>query len=243
MAETFLDLKNTTIFIRDANNNIVAHCFIVTFRGDKDNKSTRPFLVTSSCNKLPLGSYIDLPVIDSSGGKTSYHQIIVNDFITNLNDDGVNVLVMPMAFVYNSIIPNGYAIDFKTIPEELIVNDSFINKLSIYENVCTFNYNDDFKEVAFYKKDSLSEVKNTEVFYISKQGIRYLGSAVYIFSQSTYVENNSINIGSRLFLIGIAVESIGEVIKVQSMKKVVELIKKTFKFDTNFEEDKSNDGK
>lgn len=238
MTDIYLDLRKTTLYVRDNSESIVSHGFIVTFPGDKDKKTSRPFLVISSKVEIKDGSYVELPIIDNLGKKAIYREPIAKNMFASLNQHGLDVLVLPIAHVYNNLMSRGFAIDFKTIPEDLILNDAFNEKLSTFENVCTFSHNNDFEEIAFYRKDSLSEIKNADTFYVDNQGIDYVGSPVFIFNQSTYVENNSINIGSRLFLVGISVKRIGSVAKIQSMKKVVEIIKILFNFDTDF--DKTN---
>lgn len=231
MSNILSELKQTTLSIYDENDKVISNCFVITFNVDREKKSIRPFLIFSNNTSFNDECYISLPIVDENGKaktikKKIYFGMLCKEFL--LSD--FNVVAVPFAFVYNDLFQKKLNIGFKTIQEELFLDDESRNKVSPFENLSFFAYNNVLNDSAYYNARPFSSIKDKKPFFIDCPRPKIMGFPIFVFNETAYVENNSVNLGSRLFLAGIATTSNDGLLMIEPIDLIAKKIKTKFDF-------------
>lgn len=231
MSSILSELKQATLSIYSNNDEVVSNCFVVTFNADKDKKSIRPFLIFTNNSNITDDCYIALPVLDENGKtqiikKKTFLGTLQKEFLIRETD----VVAIPFAFMYNDLAKQNLSISFKSIQEELIFDEGITHKVSPYETLSFFSYEKIIDDYAYYNVRPISSINIEKPFFVDCARPVCMGFPVFIYNDAAYVENNSVNLGSRLFLVGVATSNNNGIIKIEPIDLVVKKIKKKFDF-------------
>lgn len=215
-------------------NKHIAECFVLIFKGDKEGKTIRPFLITPYFSGSENKSITFQFKILKEGKQSFINKIITNEIFSKHYLKDCDLCAIPIASVFEELNQNKSKIDFFTIPEDFCLTENERAKISEYEELLLFAYNSDLSIETPYKRLSLTSVKEKDKFYLEKDGLLSVGSPVFLFDDSSYVEDNSIKIGQRIKLIGVTSKIFGTTIKTVGISLLIDSIKNLYKFDTKF---------
>ena len=226
--DLFEELLKTNLFVLDgASKEIIGNAFVISFTVPE--KGSMPLLIVakSTIEKTNIGIVnFDLSL---NGVKEKYPVGFSRKDAENFVLAGTNVCAFPIAHIYDVIAKEKKSFEFKSIQEDLTLSSKTEGKVSDIDKVGFFVHIRELEKDFYISRDSISPINNCEEFYIEKCDGLKPGTPVFINSSGTFVQNNSINLGSRLFLVGVAGETTNSFTKIFNIKKIVEAIKNKYK--------------
>ena len=235
--DLFKQLTDSNLPVCDMNDTFLTNAFVISFKANKEGKETRPFLLIN-LNELKSNNELKIfcSVVEDGIRKVSYIRIDVDsskEFILK----ELNILAFPMAGFFDSLGENKNVAGFKNIPEDLFIKDQMWSKVSSLESVYFFTYVPGLKRALCLKRNVASILsKDEDTFYFEKgENLISTGFPVILYSESSYVENNRIQIGSRFCILGYAKTIDNGFVECISGDKLIKSIKQKFDFDTKFE--------
>lgn len=230
MNNVFENISKGTYEIYNEINALVGYAFVINFVDKIKEDSIRPFLIV---NKEILTNNESLYVLfdSTNNDKKEKHRVnFSKELIPNFEIEGTDSLALPLAQTLNELNANKITIELNGLPDSLIPNDETINSLNQINEFTWFSFDEYLKQKVCHQQKNMTLLNNNFETYF-KTTESYIGSPIFIVNVGAFASGNSWNVGTRILLCGYFNSQNNGYLKLQSIKKLAESIKKKFNFE------------
>jgi len=206
--------------IKNSGEQVSGTGFIFSFPDKDDPNKSVPLLITNYHVLEGVSKGIFEFAVQKNGMPVKGKKVRVEfdgSVIGSGKMQGLDLIAIPIASTINQLAQQNTSIFFKTIMPDIIPNKKQVEELAAIEEVTFIGYPsglyDSFNVSPIVRRGITAtpvwnNFKGEEAFLIDA-GVfpGSSGSPVFLYNQGSYATDNGINIGTRLFFLGVLTES------------------------------------